>query len=220
MRKAIFIGVFICLATFAVTAQADISSTGHDFSGETWSEGEICLPCHVVHNADPCEGAPLWSHAVIGSGKTYTAYTSTTIDINDTGYPASVTFSGTSKLCLSCHDGSIALDSFDGASGSTFIDDVGTGSGRVTDPGDDTDLSRMHPIGFRYRNQLVLDDGELNDPATVNSSVVVLEDYTNADIGGLVTCSSCHDVHNSASADPLLVMDNAGSAMCLVCHDK
>ena len=90
----------------------------------------------------------------------------------------------------------------------------------MTDTGTTDDLSRMHPIGFRYRNALVLADGELNDPATVAASDVVLEDYANADTGGLVTCSSCHDVHNSASADPLLAMDNAGSAMCLVCHDK
>ncbi|MHC4645251.1 MAG: cytochrome c3 family protein [Planctomycetota bacterium] len=221
MRKLIFFGICICLGAFTVTARGAIGGTGHDFSGETWSGDEICAPCHVVHSADPCEGAPLWSHEVIPTGKTYTPYTSTTIDINEPGYVGgSVTFTGTSKLCLSCHDGSIALDSFDGATGSTFIDDIGTGSGRVTDAADDTDLSRMHPIGFRYRNALVLADGELHDPATVDTSDVVLEDYTDADTGGLVTCSSCHDVHNSVSADPLLVMDNTGSTMCLVCHDK
>lgn len=217
MRKAIYIGVFVCLATFTVTARGQISGTGHDFSGDAWAGNEICLPCHVVHNADPCEGAPLWNHTVIATGKTYTPYDSTTIDINEPGYTGgSVTFTGTSKLCLSCHDGSINLDAYSGQSGSTLI----SGTAKVTVSGTTDDLSRMHPIGFRYRNALVAADGELHDPPTVNGSAVVLEDYTNADTGGLVTCSSCHDVHNSVNADPLLVMDNAGSAMCLVCHDK
>lgn len=220
VRKLLFLVVSLCLVS-AVAVFAGIEGTKHDFSGAAWSGNEICLPCHTAHNADPCEGAPLWSHAVVTTGKTYTPYTSTTIDINEPGYVGgSVTFTGTSKLCLSCHDGSVNLDAYTGGGDTTGIADVNVAA-KVTKTGGTNDLSRMHPIGFRYRNALVNADGELQSVATVNSSAVVLEDYTDADTGGLVTCSSCHDVHGSvASADPLLVMSNTGSDLCLTCHNK
>jgi len=35
-----------------------------------------------------------------------------------------------------------------------------------------------------------------------------------------VQCASCHDVHNAANLNFLLVKDNANSALCLTCHNK
>ena len=86
-----------------VIAQTIVGSA-HDFSGEGWSGGEICLPCHTPHNADTTEpDAPLWNHAVTSA--LYTLYDSPTMDVApEQPRPAS-------KLCLSCHDGTVALDS-------------------------------------------------------------------------------------------------------------
>ena len=41
--------------------------------------------------------------------------------------------------------------------------------------------------------------------------------------GGKLECSSCHDVHNTFTADGgamLVKVTQAGSAICLACHDK
>ena len=58
---------------------------------------------------------PLWNHKVTTA--TYTLYSSPTLKAT----LSQPTHYG-SKLCLSCHDGTVALDSFGGNTGTTFID--------------------------------------------------------------------------------------------------
>src|SRR4051794_13053211 len=62
------------------------------------TESEVCLFCHTPHRAGEL---PLWNHFL--SSATYTPYSSSTIRAT-VGQP-----SGASKLCLSCHDGTVAL---------------------------------------------------------------------------------------------------------------
>ncbi|MCF6248770.1 MAG: cytochrome C, partial [Desulfobacula sp.] len=98
----LIIGSAVMLCT---SAWAGITGSAHDFSGATtWnSSGEICITCHTPHNADINE-QPLWNHTVTAAS--YTLYTSGTLD-SVAGQPA-----GTSKRCLSGHDGTGALDSY------------------------------------------------------------------------------------------------------------
>ena len=63
------------------------------------SESEICIFCHTPHNSSP--RPPLWNRP--DPGFNYTLYGSSTTQANP-GQPA-----GSSILCLSCHDGTIAL---------------------------------------------------------------------------------------------------------------
>ena len=119
--------------------------------------------------------------------------------------------SGSSKLCLSCHDGTVALDNFGGTTtGTSFIS-----TGLVG-----TNLSDDHPISFTYDAALATADGGLYNPTTALSGLggTITVDLLR---GGEMECSSCHDVHNSYPANPsLLVITNAGSLLCLTCHDK
>ena len=160
--------------------------------------------------------APLWNHEI--TTLTFTPYTSSTLD-SIPGQP-----DGVSKLCLSCHDGSVALDSFGGASGSSFM----TGDHAVGRGGDLTD---DHPISMVYDAGLVTADPELH-PVTNNVTVgegafQVTDTIENVllDVSSKLQCSSCHDVHNTqtvsgAPGDPLLRMSKAGSTICLNCHIK
>ncbi len=186
-----------------LTANAQVSGSKHDFTGEGWSGGEICKPCHIPHNASTTvAGAPLWNHAVTTA--TFTVYASPTFDATP-GQP-----SGTSLLCLSCHDGTVALDDMlngGAASPSVFINSIGTGSGDVG-----TDLSNDHPISFTYDAALVLLDPELADPTISPVSDLLF--------AGQMECASCHDVHRTGSNASLLRISNAGSALCLTCHLK
>jgi predicted CXXCH cytochrome family protein len=112
------------------------------------------------------------------------------------------------------------VDSFSGASGTVFIDP----GAKITKPGTTDDLSEMHPIGFRYRQALYLADQGLKSPDSVNSDPdIELEDWQGVNIGGVVSCASCHDVHDTKDLGPngsLLVKDNMGSTLCLTCHNK
>lgn len=186
------------------SANATIANSAHDFSDEAWSGNEICIVCHTPHNADVMvSNAPLWNHQVTTA--TFTVYNTTTMDAT-LGQP-----DGISKLCLSCHDGTVAIDSFAGSTGSLLI----TGPANAG-----TDLSNDHPISFVYDAALAATDGSLFDPT---SKITVLGGSIRADLlngDDKVECSSCHDVHNSEDNDYLLRIDNTGSSLCMTCHDK
>ncbi|MDH5517534.1 MAG: cytochrome c3 family protein [Gammaproteobacteria bacterium] len=198
-----------------------ISGTAHDFSASGWSGGEICVACHTPHNASTSVAdAPLWNHAV--TTETFTMYSGLgTLDGVIDGQPT-----GTSKLCLSCHDGATALDSFGGNLGSSVM------SGASAIGGDVASLSNDHPISLSYNTALSVTDPGLHDPATRNVTIgaggdkprtgtvaaVMLSD-------GKVQCTSCHDVHNGSvgpgtNFSPFLKVSKAGSQICLTCHNK
>jgi hypothetical protein len=131
MRK--ILGATLGLVLVAGIAGAQITGSAHDFSGQGWGTIEICQPCHTPHNASIALPVVLWNHEVTAA--TYTLYTSPTMNAT-TGQP-----DGVSRACLSCHDGTVALDSFGGATGTNFIGgDANFG----------TDLSNDHPVSFAY----------------------------------------------------------------------
>ena len=202
MKKLFVILGVLVLAGFTY---GQISGTLHDFSTDTWNPGgEICIVCHTPHNAmTSVPTAPLWNHDV--TSQTFTVYSSPTLTATDVGQP-----SGSSKLCLSCHDGTVALDSFGGATGTNYL----TGTALMG-----IDLSNDHPISFTYDTSLATTDGGLWDPATALSGLgdTIANDLLRS---GEMECSSCHDVHNKYGNLSLLVMPNTASALCLTCHDK
>ncbi|HSR87319.1 MAG TPA: cytochrome c3 family protein [Pontiella sp.] len=183
-----------------------ITGSAHDFSGASWNTtGKICLPCHTPHHGTSVL-APLWNHAA--TTNSFDLYTSDTLDAT-VGQPSSE-----SLACLSCHDGTVALDSFGGnaATNSTFM----TGAALVG-----TDLKNDHPVSFTYDDTLANTDGSLHTPSDTASGLAgggfIADDLL---FGGKMECASCHDVHNSTGLDGLLVIDNAGSDLCLTCHNK
>lgn len=199
-------------ALSSVALAGTIAGSPHDFRGYLWNEsGEICKPCHTPHHTKGLP-APLWNHEL--STETYSMYDSTwspTMDADVDIQPGA-----SSKVCLSCHDGTVALENFgDITDGVIFLyGDMLIGS----------DLSDDHPISFVYDTSLSTKDGELYDPATKLSGIVgsvgsIEEDML---LQGKMECSSCHDVHNTraVAGTKLLLKDNTGSALCLTCHDK
>ncbi|MCP5103244.1 MAG: cytochrome C, partial [bacterium] len=170
-----------------------------------WAGGEICLPCHTPHNADPygdnITDAPLWNHDA-DMTTVYTLYSSPTMNV------APEQPRGISKLCLSCHDGVIALDSFGGATGGTPI----SGDAML-----DTTLADDHPISIEWVHQLEIRSGQCMSCHSVhpNAFISVLPFFD-----GYVECASCHDVHNTVGYDHLLRLPRQNSEICLHCHGK
>src|ERR1041385_334859 len=85
-------------ADTVLNSKHNLSVTGPGTVKAT-TETEVCIFCHTPHRATGEQ--PLWNHA--GSAATYTPYSSSTLKAA-VGQPT-----GASKLCLSCHDGTVAL---------------------------------------------------------------------------------------------------------------
>ena len=152
MKKSFFLfAVLALLAGFSGVSIAGIQGSVHDFSGFSFAGGQICLPCHTPHNAES-DAAPLWNHEL--SVATYNLYSSPSMQAT-VNQPT-----GASKLCLSCHDGTVAVDSFGGDSGTIFIDAFSADANLTTD------LSNDHPISFVYDTALATADPGLFDPST------------------------------------------------------
>lgn len=218
MKRFFYGGLFLLLTVVVLIfssslVYAGIRGSKHDFSGTNWANGQICLPCHAPHTGQKVANVPLWNHEI--STATYTLYSSPTLDAVP-GQPA-----GISKLCLSCHDGTVAVDSFGmhkgagsgGRGGTQFI-----GSSKVFG----TDLSDDHPISFVYDTVLAQADGGLYDPNVQLSGIPGTSGTISQDMlySGTVECASCHDVHNTNNYSKLMVKLNQGSRLCLTCHNK
>jgi predicted CXXCH cytochrome family protein len=207
--------VKVALAAILLVAQPTVAGTiagsAHDFSRDNWSAGQICLPCHIPHRADGEMGfaVPLWNHTT--STRVYVLYSSISLKALML-QPAPM-----SKLCLSCHDGTVALDSYGGVVGSRFIS-------RENNLG--TDMNAHHPTSLLYDSQLAVLKKTLFNP---DSRVVTIgigaqtRTGTVSEVmlyGRRLECSSCHDVHNTFAASPVALMKitEQGSALCFACH--
>ncbi len=162
-------------------------------------EDQVCIFCHTPHNASP--QAPLWNRH--DPQTHYRIYSSSTTDarIDQPGGP--------SKMCLSCHDGSIAL----GLVLSRLPEDpillnqpfMPTGPSNLTN-----DLSDDHPIGFRYDRQLSNRDRQIRSPDLVSHEIKLGP-------RGELECTACHDPHNNELGSFLRITDRR-SALCNTCH--
>lgn len=229
MLRFIWPSIFNCVRVLAIgmvmfhgaisgDAQAerisDIANTKHNFSvssGNTvraTDSEEICVFCHTPHGASTSVVAPLWNRSF--SQANYTAYSSASIDALGLDQPG-----GSSKVCLSCHDGTIAIGNVnvlngaltDGNTSTPDINVVGTGPGGTLPGGTDstsgftrllgTDLTNDHPISFTYDDSLALRDGELRSPSTsthIGNRIPGVKPDVPLENNEL-QCTSCHDPH-------------------------
>ena len=187
------------LAQSVIDSRHNLSVSGPGTITAT-SESEVCIFCHTPHNSSPRK--PLWNKA--DPGVTYDLYSSSTLDAVP-GQP-----DGSSILCLSCHDGTIALGNV--LSRSTLIEMAGGISAMPTGTSNlSTYISDDHPISFLYNATLAATDGELADPSSL-SEPVELEDER-------LQCTSCHDPHRDIYGD-FLVASTQYSGLCMYCHQK
>jgi predicted CXXCH cytochrome family protein len=211
MRKTILRTLlFALLLLSAVNASGgSILNTRHNLSvsgpGDlrAAAEDRICIFCHTPHRA--VQQIPyLWNRSDLTAS--YIPYQSSTLYAS-VGQPT-----GASKMCLSCHDGTIALGAMLSEpqeipflGGMRFIP-----AGRTTYLG--TDLSDDHPISFVYNSSLALQKGELVDPSQLPPAV-------NLDQNQQLQCTACHNPHDDAYGK-FLVMSNQYSDLCITCHQK
>jgi predicted CXXCH cytochrome family protein len=198
----------LCLLAILLPAGAanqGIRETKHNLAlsgavkGAGVGETELCQFCHTPHGGETEKA--LWNHSI--STATYIPYSSTTMKAS-VGQPT-----GDSKLCLSCHDGTVALGMLrrakPGAAARMATTRMAPGRAVLG-----TDLSDDHPVSFTY-DSTVAANAQLKDPATLHDKVLL-------DARRQVQCTSCHDPHNNQYG-MFLVQNNYASALCLNCHD-
>lgn len=209
---------------------------------------QVCIYCHTPHGANvsamhngsgaqSLDGAYLWNRSI--PGQKFDVYASSSI--NYLSNATSPQPGPQSLLCLSCHDGigainvllnpgtltanftGTTINQFGDVSGDPIISSLNiggaSGTGAGLDPAEGTggaDLRNDHPVGFVYNGSLSLADGELTSPFSDESvdAGKIVRLFT-----GRLECSSCHNPHDNTNG-AFLVMDNAGSSLCLVCHIK
>jgi predicted CXXCH cytochrome family protein len=165
-------------AGFASAAVAGISATKHNL-GSTQTAGnrstgtaEICVFCHTPHAADVSTvGVPLWNKRLNTGVGTFTVYSSSTMNaLGASDGQGGGQIGSVSIACLSCHDGTQAMDNMLNSPGSGGYSATGGGSSgtNFTWAGTDVDangfminsgtslamlgkdLSNDHPIGMQY----------------------------------------------------------------------
>jgi predicted CXXCH cytochrome family protein len=185
-----------------VRAQSDIAKTVHNLTPEgpgTMKETVrtgLCVFCHTPHNGSPVRS--MWNKDL--PGITYQLYTSSTLKA-DLKQPT-----GSSRLCLSCHDGFVAM-------GNLLVPPPGdaltlgpmTGSNVLG-----TDLSDDHPVSFLYDGTLAAKHPGIVDPSTLPKKLPL-------DSKKELQCTTCHNAHES-TRPKFLRMDNPYGAMCITCH--
>lgn len=77
--------------------------------------GEVCVYCHTPHGANGTIDAPLWNRTI--KNTTYTTYS----DIGGGSLTQSISQPGMNSLtCLSCHDGTLGVDSVINMPGNSY----------------------------------------------------------------------------------------------------
>lgn len=211
MKKFIVLAVGLVFIIFAQAVLADIAGSKHDFSttGDPQGQGfglsgnQICVVCHTPHHGATGMAAPAWNHNATVA--TFTPYDSPTLD-STFSEPGSQP-GGVSKLCLSCHDGTVALDAFGGNTGTTAI----AGSGLLG-----TDLSNDHPISIYWDHEPTVGGDCSTQQCHFGTRALV---FFGTDASSkTIECATCHDVHNTAGYDTLLRASMDSSQLCLICH--
>jgi hypothetical protein len=234
MRRAL---VFTGLAVLAVMVNAStgyaqftatIAGGPHDLSNgsavrnsNATINGQTCVFCHVPHSGST--NMPLWNRSS-PTGAAYQVYTSSTSAAVAT--PAGVA-AGISGACMSCHDGTIAMDVVTNVNGlpfgtaptggsvaftagpnrkATYTNGTG-GTANVMSGGLPflgSDLRNDHPVAIVYQTALTADPSHYAAITQVGAKIYIngaggqLPLYGTSTATATVECASCHDAHNNS----------------------
>jgi predicted CXXCH cytochrome family protein len=224
LRQKLMDAILIAVALFAIAAMSSVAGEGqtqppptidvlgmHNLTpnsgASVYSNASLgCTICHAPHSGLGSI-SPLWNQKL--STATYTPYTSSTYVDQGKTQP---TLGITSSLCLSCHDGTVAV-------GQTYVYGAlpVTGSMNGLDSFG-TSLTGSHPFSL----VLPMKDSPDLVPSLVSKGVTADPKGAVKLVNGNVECTSCHDPHVQ-NIDKLalnfLVRDGSSGQMCLACHD-
>lgn len=200
-----------------------------------------CVFCHTPHHAEPTEG-PLWNHQAIDSSTPSGWMSYQWASPQNSALSIFDPLIGPSRLCMSCHDGVTAIDQH----GGTFPNSGTVNMSNEAAVGRNMDVTDDHPIGFSYSQAVSIQNTPyatgLADPKELFATSIIPSTISGTyntiirngkrsirDVlfeGDIVTCASCHDVHNCDNAIPdpgnnynyLIWAKEEHSLICISCH--
>jgi len=209
MKRLLLATIPLILAIGSARAQTSGDVLGaHNLSpsgtGPVKGGLDPCLFCHAPHSGVQNPNPALWSQTL--SVQTYTPYSSTTLH-NTQLQPV---LGADSSLCLSCHDGTVAVGQTQPYGNITM-----TGTMNKADVFG-TNLQGSHPFSLKL---------PLVDAPDLVASLVAT--HTTGDpkvqlIGNNVECTSCHTPHAQAIdqlSQNFLVRDSSSGQLCVACHE-
>lgn len=223
----------------------DYTANPVDMGSSSTALNRICIFCHAPHNTyrlspanlgapggsgpvapDAFDYLPLWNHELTGNFA-YSMYW------NGPGGPQigpkasqaiqnGMEMGSVSLLCMSCHDGSVAVNSYGN------MDQPVTsrsGGGIPISPaysvGLDNNMQNHHPIGFDYDAVQAVDTEIANADSRSFTATDTIRDHLYGAGNTQLECASCHSVHNTGnSGESLLWRSDVNSELCLTCHMK
>jgi len=155
---AIFAGARMAAAQTAPTGNSIVGSVhnlnnvyGANTIKDAYGDNQVCLPCHTAHQMPASNVSEnlsrLWNHT-LKAANSYTLYS--------TGTSYLTTIDETSRKCLGCHDGTIAVDSYGSTpnasvTGTMSSDSLGKGTAGFV-VGANGNLQHDHPIDVLYNS--------------------------------------------------------------------
>jgi predicted CXXCH cytochrome family protein len=193
--------LLVALSIPSTWARTPVSESVHNLSAsgpgelKSLAEVRICVFCHTPHRA--AKGVGLWNRRV---GEPASSYQSSTLDAETSPQR------GSTSLCLSCHDGTIALgEMLKPPRGASTIELGGIyirGRGAFG-----SNLSNHHPVRITYDSNLAARDDTLVSPSLVELPLWQ----------GEMHCATCHDPH-SPEYPPFLNKPSLDGELCTTCH--
>jgi predicted CXXCH cytochrome family protein len=173
---------------------------------------QICIFCHTPHNA--VAQTALWNRK--DPTRFFGHYSSATLVIDNPNVRSASQFgepNGSSRLCLSCHDGQTAL----GAVWNGAVIQFPVGSDVISY----TNLSSHHPVSFVYNNAVL--GAILIKKPTEGYQLPPVSSAVKLDKFQRMQCTSCHDPHQDQSVTPSALtpfwVGSDHDAVCKECHN-
>jgi len=232
MKNARTIGLVMLIVVLATSmsfaakpSKALIVNSLHDLRSTLGGASfTVCNFCHVAHKtvADtyPSYIGPLLWNKTLSTATTYGVYSSGTFNSYGTDIADLGTLNGagytTSNLCLSCHDGTVAVDAWYAPVTGKNYQPLPGNTYFMPNTFQIKDMTNTHPVNFTYYNAPWLSAAGVLAPANSSSvdgaGVIPLEN-------GKMQCWTCHDAHNGASG---IFEQNfptqASGSFCTYCH--
>jgi predicted CXXCH cytochrome family protein len=184
--------------TYTGNSTANNNTTPGTVGGGT---GDVCYYCHTAHNTLTTTQAPLWARN-LPTTTGYTLYKSPTISVNI------ATVDSVSLACLSCHDGTIAVNqtingTVGGLAQAKYL--IGNATTRIG-----PNISNDHPVSLQWAPDAA--------NGLVASMPAPFQAYSTP-IGSMtLTCAGCHEAHGTPGFSKFLRADPNSGSFCVTCH--
>ena len=224
--KAGILAIVFCFTLTAFAARAPKSAvfgSAHDFKTQlNGASYTLCNFCHIAHKFGSAPTGPsylLWNHT-LSNVASYGVYSSDSMRSTPSDIGGQLTVS---NLCLSCHDGTVAINSWYEAQAGANFQPLPQGTVFTTDAGLVRDLTKQHPVNFVYPDATTAAAIGIQPAADLNS----VDGNGNVPLfNGRMQCATCHDPHAGPSSGASLFFRSFPSTpaqtqtgtSCVYCH--